>query len=944
MWWGWKAKPQEQTCETDLRYVAMLQQASQGGHVYLGLLSSSSSSSSSPSSSPSSAMLVARQDALPWGWSAVGSWLKAAKDDDCRLPYLRLLQRTPHVVLLMQVAKERRVEAAVAGVSACLACVAVTQITVPAVWESCTVAVLALASTTAVNFDLEKWLGVAEDPEWGSFVMDTYSRIYVDMTFSERADCLEACTEIATGRVQDYLNQRLDAYEYPEDTKTDLVLRVADGAASVATAISPFFQKWNTALKVVGQFNLLKSITPFMIGYVSLSADVGEALTDLAALMACEELAGYHIPPRQLAVGLYYLLVYRRGERGNHPTMSQQEHTGEENGVVHEEAPQSMVDTLAEYAPLAKFIYQETAADVGRMNKQFGYTLVHYEALHPARHPPFALLVSEKKKQVVVVIRGTKHTSDVLIDICAVPEKLHLSKGTFEVHKGMLRSAIWVWMKFFLSLLELKKKGYSFLMVGHSLGAGIAVFLTAMLRDSILPNLRCVAFAMPSCSDRAFAEYAESFCLTGVNGDDLVPRARTHSVRYLMNALSDPVLQARSSKDLSGDTSGLLNRLATVWAPRIRPTSKMARVVHTSAYTNLLTSDANPSLHKYVAALKEVMDGRYVNVRVLHATGAFVLEEINRKSPIAVLRSLAAAQLGFASASTAKLFVETSSHRLQELEDIETPLEDTFDLKSTPSVYVIDGDGYVKGTHQLLSMRFSEPGEEPTFLGVLSIDFSKTRVHDIAASIAAAAERTDFRVLEIWAEDESGERLIPSGADIEGWKCTLASQGLVGGCALIGRDAWGARLAGRDTLEIDTEPLRPPGEIVHVYGCCGVTKATHLRPWATALDKIEVSAKMGDDHRMDAFIRSLRALRECRKQKLEVTPWVPFSKAKICHSCSSPFSWCATSSTAASRLRSQLHCHHCGNVVCSECRNHRLSSERNPNPIPVCDTCFFELR
>eukprot|EP00754_Rhynchopus_humris_P040221 Rhum_TRINITY_DN2326_c1_g1::Rhum_TRINITY_DN2326_c1_g1_i1::g.6934::m.6934 len=879
-----------------------------------------------------------------------------------RLRYLELLRQTRLVALLTDTAAERRAEAAAAVVAAA-ACVAVeTRRTVAAPYEVAVAAALVAAAAAALAEDCRAWTLPAEvgasaavAAEWEAFLVSSCgARENHGVAWAERATCLRAAVGIATGRLAEYYAGTLQNYEYPADTHTDIVLRGFDGAVAVASAVAPFFSRWQSALKLVGQMGMLRKLGPFMIGYVSLSSDVGEALADLAALMGCKELAGYTIPPKELAVGLYYLLVYRRGERGNHPRLALSEHVRPAAGVVDEDAPAALLERLAKFASVAKFIYQPTPADVGRLLSLYGYTLVHYEALHPARHPPFGIVVREEEKLALLVVRGTKHVSDVLIDVCANAAVLTLGGVDYQVHRGMLRSASWVLMKAYLAVCSLRSRGYKLVVVGHSLGAGIGVLLTAILRASLIPDLRCVAFAMPSCADRAFCELAEGFTLTGINGDDLVPRVRVESLRCLMAALSDPVLQEHSSQDLSGDATAIVSRLATIWSPRVRPPSGTGVGGDGAPPSPLrsLVAAAGPQ-HRYVRALERVMATRQLAVTVLYHTGASAAITVVRAAPLSVLRSFVAAQFGLPSSSAVKLFRRSEGGTFALLDNFDASVNAGFGLgsfevpKAPVVLYAIDtqaaacgggGDG-----EDILDLRFEDPGKAPVFVGLMQIDFRRATLSSVAAALASLAGRTDARLMELWRVDGEGcaQHLATGGS------ATLAALGLRSGDTLLGRDSWGARLAGkakgRATEDSDTPEFWPPGVVVHMYQVCGVARAAVLRPWAAALERIEISSKMGDDHRMDAFIRTLRAVKLCKRNAQEVPYWEPYSKAAQCRCCRAEFSWCATSDSAAARLRSQAHCHHCGRVVCLECRRNTLASQRSPHPSPICDTCFFDL-
>lgn len=95
-------------------------------------------------------------------------------------------------------------------------------------------------------------------------------------------------------------------------------------------------------------------------------------------------------------------------------------------------------------------------------------------------------------------------------------------------HRGMLQSA-----NFVLRQLESKEilkqtfmqyPNYHLVITGHSLGAGAAVLLSILLKPSY-PKVRCFSFSPPGgLLSLAAARFTETFCMSVIIGDDLVPR------------------------------------------------------------------------------------------------------------------------------------------------------------------------------------------------------------------------------------------------------------------------------------------------------------------------------------------------------------------------------------------------------------------------------------
>lgn len=89
------------------------------------------------------------------------------------------------------------------------------------------------------------------------------------------------------------------------------------------------------------------------------------------------------------------------------------------------------------------------------------------------------MAVDHKHKAVVLAIRGTFHTRDALTDMMANYEPF---MGGF-AHAGMLLAAKQKFKDLMPLLLETLKRnpGYGLIIVGHSLGAGTAALLSALI-------------------------------------------------------------------------------------------------------------------------------------------------------------------------------------------------------------------------------------------------------------------------------------------------------------------------------------------------------------------------------------------------------------------------------------------------------------------------------
>ena len=65
---------------------------------------------------------------------------------------------------------------------------------------------------------------------------------------------------------------------------------------------------------------------------------------------------------------------------------------------------------------------------------------------------------------------------------------------------------------------------YSLIIVGHSLGAGVATALGLILREHF-PNLRCYTYSPIGCAfNFPVMEYTKEFVISFIIGKDMIPR------------------------------------------------------------------------------------------------------------------------------------------------------------------------------------------------------------------------------------------------------------------------------------------------------------------------------------------------------------------------------------------------------------------------------------
>ncbi|KAJ3212323.1 hypothetical protein HDU67_003894 [Dinochytrium kinnereticum] len=177
---------------------------------------------------------------------------------------------------------------------------------------------------------------------------------------------------------------------------------------------------------------------------------------------------------------------------------------------------------------------------------------------------PYLIVRDPDTETVVIAVRGTFSTADVLVDLKFDLEEFEIPEleedGCGEVHyahSGMLRTARNIVrdierdniLKPILGESGSPCFGWPLVVTGHSLGAssfhlsrhlidpsylqGVAALVTSMLRSEY-PTACCYAYEPPGCLlSAAAATHFESFCTSLIMGDDIVPRTSKNSMEML---------------------------------------------------------------------------------------------------------------------------------------------------------------------------------------------------------------------------------------------------------------------------------------------------------------------------------------------------------------------------------------------------------------------------
>ena len=249
---------------------------------------------------------------------------------------------------------------------------------------------------------------------------------------------------------------------------------------------------------------------------------------------------GWPRSAHELTAAIYYLLALNRGERGNDP-----------DSVLREFRDEPSVDDadlkkLVAAARCALWCYEASPTCVQLVAKQQGPRSAGFRKAPRQRtvvDEPATSAASSVQKEVVLAVRGTSTVQDVATDVRAAPAPFPPSSdeewvldGDAFAFAGMARAAEYVYRESYDALKKLHDSGYSIVLTGHSLGAGVAS-LTAVLLKRSLERVHCVAFAAPACVDGRLAAAMRPFVTSVILGDDVVPRLTARALRRLVRKL-----------------------------------------------------------------------------------------------------------------------------------------------------------------------------------------------------------------------------------------------------------------------------------------------------------------------------------------------------------------------------------------------------------------------
>ena len=222
-------------------------------------------------------------------------------------------------------------------------------------------------------------------------------------------------------------------------------------------------------------------------------------------------------------------------------------------------------------------------AAVIQMTKSIKSDLIFAAFENSVHAKPYAVFMDHDARKVVITIRGTLALEDWITDgISDSVELIVAHQWGFDGrnrfgHEGFVTAALRIRQELetnstlqhifagctpesskrestsldaslIADAFDVFSPRYPLVVVGHSLGAGVAVLLTLFLRNAF-PDVRCFGYGMPGAVvDEATARECSSFVTAVILGADMVPRMSFRSLSDMREEVLDAIARARVSK------------------------------------------------------------------------------------------------------------------------------------------------------------------------------------------------------------------------------------------------------------------------------------------------------------------------------------------------------------------------------------------------------------
>ncbi|KAI8900148.1 hypothetical protein BC833DRAFT_582816 [Globomyces pollinis-pini] len=191
----------------------------------------------------------------------------------------------------------------------------------------------------------------------------------------------------------------------------------------------------------------------------------------------------------------------------------------------------------------------------------------HPDLLHKSIHgklfkSPFAVSVDHKLKSIIISIRGTLSTTDLLVDLLIKDLEIHWNQNGIDytgiTHKGIYQIATTIFEEIkeyhLFEAFQRSFSDYGIICTGHSLGGGVSSLLAFIIKqdpDTIQYANRTIAvcFSPPGCLiSESGLNYFKSFCTTIVLDCDFICRLNQKNVHTLKHQILGELKQCHRHK------------------------------------------------------------------------------------------------------------------------------------------------------------------------------------------------------------------------------------------------------------------------------------------------------------------------------------------------------------------------------------------------------------
>ena len=286
---------------------------------------------------------------------------------------------------------------------------------------------------------------------------------------------------------------------------------------------------------------------------------------------------------------LYYLSCKHQAIFNKDPGYESRGHSANDPGIIHEKCPTDLLDYAGKYLGAAQLLYiahlhephhtnEWSSWYLTKLTSRQQYTVIMCQnetslLRNGTKCPAFALLAktSGAEKEVQLIIRGTHQVMDWSINLNEDPVLIPYANGKSReaiqiiegwIHRGMYEGAIGILDDYccYEYLSRFIKEGYKLKFIGHSLGAGSAAVIAAILKTRLYQSkpdifdkadLSAIIFATPPVMDKELASAVanDGLVLSVILGLDCVPRFSKKNLAVIAEELSEFIPHAKKWYD-----------------------------------------------------------------------------------------------------------------------------------------------------------------------------------------------------------------------------------------------------------------------------------------------------------------------------------------------------------------------------------------------------------